>query len=348
MKRILCLLLFIPGMLCASPEETPAPVADGTPTPPAEPEDRLGNLGASQVEQAVKLLREKHVQSASLDQETLARATLRGLLQELAPGAELVPLEKEPPVASRFRSEVLDERAGYILLGSLSSEHAVELEAALKDFSGRGLHGIVLDLRATPESQDFAVAAQAAGLFCPHGVSLFSLSRPNADEMQTFTNAGRPLWRGPLVVIVDEKTAGAPEALAGALRWHARALLVGSRTSGRAVQFESFPLDDRTSLRWAAAQVLVAGQPLHPRGLRPDIEVTQEPEVREAVLAGAGEKGAATYVFENDRVQMNEASLVAGVNPEIDRHNESSVLLDRPLQRAVDLVTAIRLFDAKD
>ena len=41
---------------------------------------------------------------------------------------------------------------------------------------------------------------------------------------------------------------------------------------------------------------------------------------------------------------MNEAALVAGTNPEIDAEEPGAGLLDRPLQRAVDLVVAIKLF----
>jgi hypothetical protein len=41
---------------------------------------------------------------------------------------------------------------------------------------------------------------------------------------------------------------------------------------------------------------------------------------------------------------LNEASLVAGTNPELDSEPTQPGLIDRPLQRAVDLVTAIRIF----
>ena len=49
-------------------------------------------------------------------------------------------------------------------------------------------------------------------------------------------------------------------------------------------------------------------------------------------------------VFEQERPQFDEAALVAGTNPEIDRITTEPGLIDRPLQRAVDLVTALRVF----
>jgi hypothetical protein len=78
------------------------------------------------------------------------------------------------------------------------------------------------------------------------------------------------------------------------------------------------------------------------------VVVEQDAETREQVLASALEAGVASSVFERERAQMNEASLLAGVNPEIRRAAESSVLIDRPLQRAVDLVTAISLLQGGD
>lgn len=66
------------------------------------------------------------------------------------------------------------------------------------------------------------------------------------------------------------------------------------------------------------------------------------------MLADGLEKGASPFVFERERVQMNEAALVAGTNPEIDAEEPAEGLVDRPLQRAVDLVTALRIFRDKN
>jgi hypothetical protein len=101
-------------------------------------------------------------------------------------------------------------------------------------------------------------------------------------------------------------------------------------------------------LRLAVAEVLVAGQAIYPRGLRPDIEIAQDPAERESILAAALTKGAAGFVFEQERAQFDEAALVAGTNPELDRVATDPGLIDRPLQRAVDLVTALRVFRPAD
>jgi len=308
------------------------------------PEDRLPQLDEEQIGQALQLLRGRHVRGGSLMKIDLDRATLRGLLDELSPGAALTGVPSSPGGTSAFRAEVLDGRAGYVRVGSLQTEHLAELDAALGDFAKRRVQGVVLDLRATPPSDDFAMAAQFAERFCPAGRPLFSLEGSDPATLRTFTGSNSPVYRGVLIVLVDENTAGAAEALAAVLRWHAKALLVGTRTSGRAVEWDAIPLGDDHHLELAVAEVTVGGQRIYPRGLRPDVEISQDPRVREAVLNGAMERGAAIYLYERERAQMNEAALVAGTWPETDAEDAPPALIDRPLQRAIDLVTALQLF----
>lgn len=319
----------------AAASAQPADVAD---------EDRLHSLDAAQVDRAIESLRTKHVNGAALDEAALTRATLQGLLESLQPGAALTGPAESTAEVSPFRAEVLDGRAGYVRLGTLRSECLLELDAALEGFRTRQVQGVVLDLRATPESQDFEIAAQVASRFVPAGRELFALRGPGLPEPSVFTSKGSPLHRGALIVIIDETTGGAAEVLAATLRWNAQALLVGTRSSGRTVMIESLQLGGANHLELAVAEALIGGQSVYPRGLRPDIEIAQDPRVREAVLAGALERGAAVYLYEHERAQTNEAALVAGTIPELEEDEEAPALIDRPLQRSVDLVTALQLF----
>jgi hypothetical protein len=138
--------------------------------------------------------------------------------------------------------------------------------------------------------------------------------------------------------------------LAGALRAGARAMLVGAQTSGRATELASVPLAEDLVLRLAVAEVRVPELPaIYPAGLTPDLAVPQDRAERDELLAAQLKDGAGPYVFEKSRARFNEASLVAGTNPEIagEQIAAEPPQMDRPLQRAVDLVTAIRLFSAK-
>lgn len=344
MKKFLLLALSFPLAVRA---QEPSPVPSPAPSPIAEMDsrDRLEALDAAQIKLATETIRSNHVEATALDETGLARATLRGLLDGLQPGAELTGGEAPKPVDAPFRSEVLDGRVGYLRLGTLGTESLAQLDEALKGFAAKKTDSVVIDLRATPESSDFPMAAQFAERFVPNGTALFSLARPAEKQQKTFTSTRPPAFQGVLAVLVDGDTAGAAEVLAAALRRHAKAMIVGTASSGRAVEYADLPLGSDHHLRYAVAEARVADlPPIYPRGIEPDLEVPQSEEDKKSILDGALEKGIAGFVFETERARMNEASLVAGTNPEIDAGQSGAVLLDRPLQRAVDLVTAIKLF----
>lgn len=332
--------------LATTEQPAPSPV-------PAAPEQATSvaveSLTPEQVNQALGILRGEHARAGELDEAALSRATLRGLLAELYPGAELVTGESAARKAPPFHSEILEDSIGYLRPGSLNTEGVAEFDAALRGFADKKVTAVVLDLRATPDTEDFDIAAQLAGRFVEPGTRIFSLQGPGGRVDKLFESSGEPLFKGVIVLVVDEQTGGAAEALAAVLRRHARAMVVGEKTSGRALKSGSTSLGGGISLRFAAAEVKVDGLPdLCPRGLRPDIEAEQTGEVRQAVLAAQMEKGVASSIRERERAQMNEAALVAGTNPEIDEETAETVLIDRPLQRAIDLITAIRVLDPAD
>jgi hypothetical protein len=347
MKKYSALLAWAVWAAVCSAQDEAAP----GPTPPPElsAEDRLEALDAAQLQSAIDTLRQRHLESDGLDETALRRATLRGLLTGFAPGAELAGDEAVAAPDAPFRSEVLDERTGYVRLGALRTENLAQLDAALQEFREEKIPSIIIDLRATPPSRDFNLAAQMAGRFTAKDTLLFTLGDPEAGG-QTFPAAGSAGFRGVLAVVVDGDTTGAVEVLAATLRQHARAMVVGAPTAGRAVEFGEVDLGDGHRLRFAVAEARVTGAPaIYPHGLQPDVAVAQDRETRDELLAAALEKGAAPYVFEAERAQMNEAALVAGTNPEISGdENATSGLLDLPLQRALDLVTAIRLFHKQE
>lgn len=327
------------------PEQSPPPAAPEKTTPVD-----VESLTPEQVERALGILRGEHARAGELDEAALSRATLRGLLADLYPGAELATGDAAVRKAPPFHSEILEDSIGYLRPGSLNTECVAEFDAALRGFTDKKVTAVVLDLRNTTATEDFDIAAQLAGRFVAPGIRIFSLQGPGGRVDKTFESSGEPLFKGVIVLVVDEQTGGAAEALAAVLRRHARAMVVGRKTSGRALESGSTALGGGISLRFAAAEVKVDGLPdLCPGGLRPDIESEQSDDVKQAVLAAQMGKGVASSIRERERAQMNEAALVAGTNPEIDdEETGEAILIDRPLQRAIDLVTAIRVLDPAD
>ncbi|OAI43465.1 hypothetical protein AYO41_00210 [Verrucomicrobia bacterium SCGC AG-212-E04] len=346
-----------------SPSPAKKPVAT---TPAAERRGLVDGLSANDLQEAMKLLRQNYIDPAALTDQPLARAQLEGLLARLGPGAKLVansglatPAAAE--VASPFRSEVLDGPIGYLRVGALNRENLGLLDAAVKSFVTKKIVSVIVDLRATPASSDYELAAQLINRFVPKGRPLFTLRKPGTKEERLFTSNADPIFNGYLVIVVDRETAGAAEVVAAVTRLYARSMVVGQASAGQAVEYGDFALGANYLLRIAVAEVLPAANvKIFPDGVKPDLPVEGAPAgaERDRVLKAALESGGvAAVIYDTERMHINEAALVAGINPEIEamqdaqrrRKNPVEILpRDIVLQRAVDLIVALNTMGPKN
>src|SRR5205823_8346751 len=164
-----------------------------------------------------------------------------------------------------------------------------------------------------------------------------------------------PACNNLLVVLSDNDTAGGAEALAGALRLHNKALVIGQPSAGRAVEYSDLPLPSGKILRVASAEaVMPDSQPLFPSGVKPDLPVEMSIADKRQIFRES-EKGMSQFVYETERPHLNEAALIAGTNPELDipdaqrrlRAREKPVLRDSVLQRALDVVTSLEIYQKR-
>jgi hypothetical protein len=348
-----------------------APAGDKTAAPatPAEPapqqlssHDAANALSEDELRQIVEILRGNYLHPDALSESALARAGMQGLLDRLGAGARIFSAaKKEEHRAGQFHSELLDGAVGYLRLGALTPENIAMLDATLEAFAAKPPTALVLDLRATPHSTDFELAAECCRRFSPKGRVLFSIKRPKANDEEILTSRENPRWRGLLTVLVDGSTAGAGEVIAAVLHTHLRAFVIGQQTKGEAAQFDEVPLAGGRVLRIAVGEVaLPDATPVFPGGLAPDLVVDVPREKTEEVLQLAmSGAGVAPLVIEKPRARMNEAALVAGTNPELDemlenqrRRAKGDITAKPPrdevLQRALDYITSVRIYEARE
>ncbi len=350
----------------APPTEPVKPAMKVTPPQPkAEQRLPLGSREAAdaltdeELRKVVEMLRENYIRPDALGEQALARANLQGVLDRLGAGARIYAKRDEPKnQPSPFHSELLDGGVSYIRLGALMQENIAAMDKSFDDFSTKPPTALVLDLRATPHSTDFELAAEVTRRFSPKGRVLFSIKRPKVNDEEILTSREDPKWRGLLVVLVDGNTAGAGEIIAAVLRTHVRSYIVGQQTQGEAAQFEDLPLPSGKVLRVAIGEVtLPDNSPVFPGGLTPDLAIALPQEKTDAILASEITAGVASFVADKERPRMNEAALVAGTNPELDAVQEQQKLkvkgpLPQPsprdivLQRALDYITGVRIYEA--
>lgn len=104
-----------------------------------------------------------------------------------------------------------------------------DVERLLRQFISSGIDGVVLDLRDNGGG-GLDEAVQLSGLFLERGATVVRVRDNNGDTV-SHDNNSPPVYRGPLVVLVNRYSASASEILAGALKDYGRAIIVGDRTT---------------------------------------------------------------------------------------------------------------------
>lgn len=349
----LAVLPLLPGTLLSGESPEAAPKKSDSPGTRAA----VDALSDAELDDVVRLLKENYIKPETLGETDQHRAMVQGLLDRIAPGAAIVEgAAATEAAASPFRSEILDNRIGYVRLGAITPANIGELDAALLKISSANIPALIVDLRATPGGSDFEQTAEVCRRFCPKGKVLFSVKKPNVKQEQILTSKDDPKFRGILVTLVDRQTAGNAEVIAAVLRTHVNSLVIGQKTRGEAVEFAEFPLSNGRALRVAIAEVaLPDSAPVFPGGVKPDLAVEVPDGTTEQVLRLELAKGVGEFVYESERPRLNEAALVAGTNPELDaaqvamktKGEKPPPVRDTVLQRAVDFVTTIAVYQKK-
>jgi hypothetical protein len=347
--------------------QAPAKPGSASPTPLASPQvsatpttkSLVDSLDPADLKEAIQLLKSNYIKPEALTETELNRATFEGVLTRLGRGVVLLPdLGAEAAGSAQpLFGEILEGHIGYLRLGALIRPNLDSLDANLKTFATKKVDALVIDLRASTASNDFATASEFAMRFCPKGKPLFSLRKTTAKQERTFTSDRDPSYEGLTILLADGDTAGAAEAIAGAIHLYVKALVIGQPTAGRAVEYSDLKLPSGKVLRVAVGEaVLPEDRPLFPGGLKPDVAVEMPSTDKREVFQQSREKGMTPFVVENERPHLNEAALISGKNPELEameaaqrrgRGPEKTPVRDPVLQRALDLVTTIGIFQKR-
>ncbi|WP_426525389.1 S41 family peptidase [Bradyrhizobium sp. McL0615] len=179
----------------------------------------------------------------------------------------------------RYRTDGGD--IGYIRITRFNEQTTEGLKKAIasiaKDIPADKLAGYVVDLRNNPGGLlDQAVSVSSA--FMSRGEVVSTRGR-TAEETQRFTARGGDITKGkPLVVLINGGSASASEIVAGALRDHKRATLIGTRTFGKGSVQTIIPLGSGNgALALTTARYFTpSGRSIQAQGIAPDVEVLQD------------------------------------------------------------------------
>jgi carboxyl-terminal processing protease len=173
-----------------------------------------------------------------------------------------------------IESRMLDGGVGVVRLKSFQSNTCDDLQSALQRLHSQNLKGLVLDLRDNPGGL-LQQAVCVADMFLSRGTIVTTSSNdPEKSERKLAHSDGtEPDY--PLVVLANGGSASASEIVAGALKNHDRAVIVGERTFGKgSVQVLYNDDSDGWALKLTIAQYLTPGDvSIQSVGIVPDIEI---------------------------------------------------------------------------
>jgi carboxyl-terminal processing protease len=183
--------------------------------------------------------------------------------------------------------ELLPNGIGHISMFDFSTDATAKVAGAIQELQAEGASSLILDLRGNPGGY-LHEAVLTAGLFLPQD-NVVLIERTNEEEAilrpEDFGSPAPIAADIPMVVLVDGGSASGSEIVAGALRDHNRATLIGEQTFGKGSVQLVHELSNGAELRVTKARFFTPNDDaIHGEGLTPDIIVELTPDDDEAGL----------------------------------------------------------------
>ncbi len=168
---------------------------------------------------------------------------------------------------------MLRDSVGYIRIKNFQGNTERDLRRALATLHKRRMVGLVLDLRGNPGGL-LDQAVQVADTFLQEGPIVTTSAQDPRERTEEYAEPGGTEPDYPMVVLINGQSASASEIVAGALKNHDRALILGEQSFGKGSVQVLYRLQDRSALKLTVAQYLTPGDvSIQGVGIVPDIAI---------------------------------------------------------------------------
>ncbi len=176
-------------------------------------------------------------------------------------------------------AKIIKNNIGYLRLKSFNSNSSKQLVEKIRNFEkSKKLTGYILDLRNNPGGL-LTQAINVADFFLNDGEIVSTKGRKASENRRFFAKKGDKVKGKPLIILINNGSASASEIVAGALKDHKRAILLGENTYGKGSVQSIIPLSDGGGMRLTISKYyLPSGQSISEIGVSPDILVEEESE----------------------------------------------------------------------
>ena len=175
------------------------------------------------------------------------------------------------------KTELLEKSIGYIRLTSFNENSGKQIKKEIQKFEkNNNAKSYILDLRNNPGGL-LSQAIKISDFFLDNGEIVSTKSRKKSENKKWFANKGDLTNGKTLVVLINYGSASASEIVAGALKNHKRAILLGENSYGKGSVQSIIPLKNNGAIRLTVAKYyLPSGESISEVGVSPDIEISEE------------------------------------------------------------------------
>ncbi|MDA7689472.1 S41 family peptidase [Candidatus Pelagibacter sp.] len=174
------------------------------------------------------------------------------------------------------KSELIDNNIGYIRLTSFNENSSEQIKEKINKLNkNKDLKGYILDLRNNPGGL-LSQAIKISDFFLENGEIVSTRSRQASENRKWFAKKGDLTNGKTLIILINYGSASASEIVAGALKDHKRAIILGENSYGKGSVQSIIPLKNRGAIRLTIAKYyLPSGKSISEVGVTPDIEVAE-------------------------------------------------------------------------
>ena len=177
------------------------------------------------------------------------------------------------------KSDLIDNNIGYLRLTSFNDNSSQQIKKQIKKLNeNKNLKAFILDLRNNPGGL-LNQAIKITDFFLENGEIVSTKSRKKSENRRWFAKKGDIINGKTLLVLINYGSASASEIVAGALKDHKRAIILGESSYGKGSVQSIIPLKNKGAIRLTVAKYyLPSGKSISEVGVKPDIEVNEEGE----------------------------------------------------------------------
>tara|TARA_B100000900_G_scaffold397409_1_gene397715 strand:- start:3447 stop:4589 length:1143 start_codon:yes stop_codon:yes gene_type:complete len=175
------------------------------------------------------------------------------------------------------KSKIIDNNIGYLRLTAFNENSSAQIKKKLNEFNkNKNIKGYILDLRNNPGGL-LSQAIKISDFFLSSGEIVSTKSRKESENRKWFAQAGDILNGETLIVLINNGSASASEIVAGALKDHKRAILVGENSYGKGSVQSIIPLRNKGAIRLTISKYyLPSGKSISEVGVSPDIVIAED------------------------------------------------------------------------